>query len=169
MCKRLKCVKKICCWVSFSLPSSWCQWPLTKGIVDIELHRLLCCQKPPPRHHLETATIKRRCYKKRFKLNHHPSQRNLNVSHLSNQHLVYENSEPPPIHRPRVRRVRQNLWSQKLRGATERTGPISKSHAWRPKNKTSVTSSDPPKSNEHAFGISKSLPSLHNPKSAIFT
>lgn len=48
----IKEIKKI------DLPSSWCQWPLRKGTVGIELHRSLCCQKPPLHHHLEMGTRK---------------------------------------------------------------------------------------------------------------
>lgn len=50
-------------------------------------------------------------------------------SHLSNQHLVDKYSEPPPVNCSGVWCVCQHFWGQELRGPTEGTSPVPKSHA----------------------------------------
>ncbi len=111
-----------------------------RGTVDNELHHSQCCQKPLLHHHLETETRKTvldqtdgktvwtfQTIQIKFSNN---SNKNAQISHLSHQHLIYKHSESPPVHGPRVRRVCQNLWSQKLWSPTERTGPVPETHTW---------------------------------------
>lgn len=50
-------------------------------------------------------------------------------SYLTDQHLIDEHPEPPPVHGSGVWRVGQHLRGQKLRGPTECAGPVPKTHA----------------------------------------
>lgn len=52
------------------------------------------------------------------------------ANNLSNKHLVDENAHPPPVHRPGVVVVRQDLRSQKFRSPAESGGAISVAYPW---------------------------------------
>lgn len=53
--------------------------------------------------------------------------------HLSHQHFIDENPEAPPVHGSGVRRIRQDLRGQKLRGPTERACAVPIAHSCRKK------------------------------------
>jgi len=48
--------------------------------------------------------------------------------YLSHEHLKDENAEPPPVDRPRVRRLCEHLRGKELRRATERARPVTEPH-----------------------------------------
>lgn len=53
-----------------------------------------------------------------------------NATNLSHKHLVDEDAHPPPVHRPGVVVIRQDLRSQKFRSSAECGGAISMPHPW---------------------------------------
>ena len=53
------------------------------------------------------------------------------MAHLPDQHLEDEDPQAPPVHGPRVRRLRQDLGRQELGRAAERTGAVPETHPWR--------------------------------------
>ena len=50
-------------------------------------------------------------------------------THLTNQHLVDEHTEAPPVDRSRISRLQEDFGRQKLRRTTERARTVAKTNA----------------------------------------
>lgn len=94
----------------------------------------------------------------------------MRANNLSHEHLVDEDAHPPPVHRPGVVVVREDLRSQKLRSPAEGGGAVSVTHPWI-QNNSNCSSLNAIPSARRLFSDKTKLrrPSLHSPKSVIFT
>lgn len=154
------------------LPSSGCQWPLRRGTVDNELHHSQCCQKPPLHHHLETETRKtvldrtdaqtlRTFQMKMLKFLTSPT----NISYIST----------PSPHQSTARVYDVSVRTSGARNSGVPQNVLVRSPKPIPGKETKTGLTNAPDCIKHNQKQMKerekeeTLPSLHNPKSAIFT
>lgn len=141
--------------VCVPLPFWWCQWPHWTGSEDSALHHSQCCRTPPLHRPRGTETSKHKgCLSQRnsiwnrqshqmeqviFGLFHLAATRDCillplgnlesNSSYLSHQHLIDEDTQPPPVYCSGVGGISQDFWGQKFWSSAKCAGPVPEAHS----------------------------------------